>query len=79
MPFRFALAALIAAAPLPALAQGAGFAGGSAGLPASGVPSNPFASNYPSVPPTIVEPRTRRLVRRVPRTQAPLPPGRIPR
>ena len=43
---------------------------------AQGVPSNPFASNYPSAPPRMVE-REGRL--QAPRARRPLPPGRIER
>ncbi|WP_375455058.1 hypothetical protein [uncultured Methylobacterium sp.] len=78
MPFSTALAAaLIAALPLPAAAQDAGYAGGAA----PGVPANPFASNYPSAPPPrgVVERRERRAVRRPARAPELLPPGRIPR
>ncbi|MEA1834529.1 hypothetical protein U8607_20760 [Methylobacterium durans] len=61
--------------------MGAGFAGSSVGLPAAGVPTNPFASNHPSAPPPVMVERPgprvhrpRRLVR-----ERPLPPGRIAR
>lgn len=43
---------------------------------AQGVPSNPFASNYPSAPPRLVEPEGR--LRPV-RAARPRPPGRIER
>ena len=78
---RTALAALLTIASMPALAQGTGYAGGTAGLTASGVPPNPFASNYPSAPPprAITERRERRSQHRAVGAHALVPPGRIPR
>lgn len=82
MPFRTLLAAaILAAIPLPAFAQGASHAGSIIGTTGSGVPPNPFASNYPSAPPprVAIERRPRRTVGRPAREPALLPPGRIPR
>ncbi|MFK5597094.1 hypothetical protein FV232_01650 [Methylobacterium sp. WL30] len=81
MPYRTTLAAaILAAGSLPALAQGTGYAGSTLGLTGSGVPSNPFASNYPSAPPprAVIARRERRAVRRPVREPGLLPPGRIP-
>ena len=65
----------------PPMRQSTVFAAASlclAALPcrAQGVPSNPFASNYPSAPPRMVE-REGRL--QAPRARRPLPPGQIER
>lgn len=40
----------------PAVAQIGTIPGANVGLPAGGVPTNPFASNYPSAPPPTIAP-----------------------
>ena len=74
-------AAFLASGSLPALAQGAGYAGSTFGTTGSRVPQNPFASNYPSAPPprVAIERRERRAVRRPAREPSLLPPGLVPR
>ena len=73
-------AAILAAGSLPALAQGRVYGGSTFGPTGTGVPPNPFASNYPSEPPPriAVDRRERRAVRRPSREPELLPPGRIP-
>lgn len=81
MPVRILpTAAVLAMLSASAFAQGSGYAGSTVGLTASGVPSNPFASNYPSAPPprAVIERRERRAVRERSGEPALLPPGRIP-
>ncbi|MER2267844.1 hypothetical protein [Methylobacterium oxalidis] len=88
MRIRAALPLLLALAAGPAAAQvGPGFPGSTVGLPASGVPANPFASNYPSGPPpaVIVERagprvyRPRRALGSRSAVRERLPPGRARR
>jgi hypothetical protein len=80
MPIRqiFALALILAAQPA---AAEEGFLDKLFGGSSRGTPPNPFASNYPSAPPSAEDVRAERQ-RRVTRGerggQAPLPPGRIP-
>jgi len=81
MPIRtiFALALILAAQPATAEE---GFLDKLFGGSSRGTPPNPFASNYPSAPPSAEDVRAERQ-RRVTRGErggpaAPLPPGRVP-
>ena len=80
MPIRPILALALILAAQPALAE-EGFLDKLFGGSSRGTPPNPFASNYPSAPPTPEEVRAQRRATRGERggsQVAPLPPGRIP-
>lgn len=81
MPLRQIFALTLILAAQPAAAED-GFLDRLFGGSSRGTPPNPFASNYPSAPPSAEDVRAERH-RRVTRGErggpsAPLPPGRIP-
>jgi hypothetical protein len=87
MQLRPILAQALLALALLAVAQPAraeeSFLDGLFGSSSRGAPPNPFASNYPSAPPSAADvqaERSRRATRdgRGDRPAGPLPPGRIP-
>ncbi|MDP4026241.1 hypothetical protein Q8W71_26805 [Methylobacterium sp. NEAU 140] len=80
MPLRpiLGLALLLAAQPAQA---GDGFLDALFGGRSGATPPNPFASNYPSAPPSPADVRAereRRAARRERGEAGPVPPGRIP-